>query len=223
MATTAGKSAQPCPAQGRHEPPRRRRPPWGRSHGAASLKDNKQDPLPRAARHGARPGVPAALPGAGGHTEGFPKSLPPVVPYLGHGDGFPEVSSPGDAEAPRGRAGQGHHHRHGSGRLWAGREPRRQETAGRRGDEAEEAQRGTARQTARRSSLPGPVAPHRPPPSPAPRGSPSTGPMEPGSAFLPGRGPRRRRVPAAATASSCLPGHPGQGWWLPPLLSPPRG
>lgn len=148
--------------------------------------------------------------------------------YLGDGDGLPEVSSPGNAEAPRGWAGQGHHHRHGSGRLWAGRERRRQETPGCRGDEAEESSRlpprGTGRQTARRRP---------PPPSPLhPSGSqsltprvPGTGSMETGSAFLPGRGSassRRRRVSAATAASSCCPGAPGQGWWLSPLPSPPR-
>lgn len=111
---TATRDGSWCsPVRGWHNPPRRRRPPWGRSHGAGALKDSKQDPLPGAAWHGTRPGVPAALPGAkrlmGGALTlemvmGLPKSLPPVM-RKPQGAGPARVTVTGMAAGGSGQAG----------------------------------------------------------------------------------------------------------------------
>lgn len=90
--------AQPGGCRSPPEPPS---PAVGRSHRAGSPKDSEQDPLILSP-----PGAPAAFPARGTRGGGS---------YLGDGDGFAEISSPGDAEAPRRRAGQCHCHRHGSG------------------------------------------------------------------------------------------------------------
>lgn len=81
--------------------------------------------------------------------------------YLGDGERLPKISPSGDAEAPGGRAGQGHCHRHGRGWLWAGKEPWGQEA------EAEESPLLPPRSRAhRRPSLS---------PSPTPQKVPSVG------------------------------------------------
>lgn len=141
---------------------------------------------------------------------GFPKSLPPVM-RKPQGAGPAKVTITGMAAGGSGRAGNGGVRK-------------------RRGAEGTRQRRALA--FLHQAQAGRPPAGGLPPQSPLhPSGSqsrtprvPSTGLMETGSAFLPGRGSassRRRRVSAATAASSCCPGAPGQGWWLSPLPSPP--
>ena len=141
---------------------------------------------------------------------GFPKSLPPVM-RKPQGAGPARVTVTGMAAGGSGREGS-----RGVRKPWGAEETRQRRAL----SSLHEAQPGSPPA----GGLPlSPLHPTGPRPC-TPR-VPSTGPMETGSAFLPGRGPvssRRRRVPAATAASSCCPGTPGQGWRLPPLPSPPR-
>lgn len=108
---------------------------------------------------------------------GFPKSLPPVM-RKPQGAGPARVTITGMAAGGSGRAGS-----RGVRKPW-GAEGTRQ----RRHSEA------TARQTARRSSPPGPVAPHRPPPAPHPEGPPSRGRWSPAAPSFRGGDPHPHAV-----------------------------